>query len=550
MESSGVQKNLCAAGGQHKGGREPPMDRSWSLSSSSDNSAVHRAAQSFGKAVIIALISVLPFSNAFAQTETATPSSGSAQTETLGHPCNLMTVPNDLLEIAKPEKKQEILKALLPCQEAVSTLGPAKTGLQNLQRGFDFYSWLTFIALNAPVRGSIDKSNPGSPTKWEDKRNFKQLLDVMVEDPDKQGNAPRWETQVIPPGCVEQHNQNPNLMIIKMIEETFNQPFKTGPLIDQHGNYALFDILMDRQMFDYIKNNHLYSRSAQMSAEKADLRIDFPVGENPSQEKPNGDPGAIMLKVSWKILEPPDDNQKFHTVDALVSMPKVEGEQSEPPCLRKTLGLVGFHIVHKTINRPQWIWTTFEHVDNVPEQIDVDAHNLERSYNFFDPTCNREKCPLNELPPRPWDPDPGLKLKFHGPFNSQITRVIPLTDDTRGMNRHFQRLLSGTVWRNYMLISTQWPSGFRCATQLHDDSRPEPHTDFEKQPDMNCAPAPAFLANSTLETYSQGSVPLASSSCMACHGNAVSYQKRPPGWLLEKKFFNQSDFTFTLEKAR
>ena len=41
-------------------------------------------------------------------------------------------------------------------------------------------------------------------------------------------------------------------MIVKMIEESFNEPFKTGPLIDQQGRYAIFDILMNRQMFDYI----------------------------------------------------------------------------------------------------------------------------------------------------------------------------------------------------------------------------------------------------------------------------------------------------------
>ena len=41
-------------------------------------------------------------------------------------------------------------------------------------------------------------------------------------------------------------------MIVKMIEESFNEPFKTGPLIDQQGHYAIFDILMNRQMFNYI----------------------------------------------------------------------------------------------------------------------------------------------------------------------------------------------------------------------------------------------------------------------------------------------------------
>jgi len=118
------------------------------------------------------------------------------------------------------------------------------------------------------------------------------------------------------------------------------------------------------------------------------------------------------------------------------------------------------------------------------------------------------------------------------------------------MNSIFQSMLKGTVWDNYMLISTQWPSNFNC-TKLHSTGTPDPNTDFTKQPDMTCSPAPTFMANSTLETYSQGNVPLASSSCIACHENAVSFQKGAsanpqPG----KAKLNQSDFTFMLEKAQ
>ena len=67
---------------------------------------------------------------------------------------------------------------------------------------------------------------------------------------------------------------------------------------------------------------------------------------------------------------------------------------------------------------------------------------------------------------------------------------------------------------------------------------------------MNCSPAPTFLANSTLETYSQGDIPLASSSCIACHGNAVSFQTRPSNPKPGDVHLNQSDFTFMLEKAQ
>jgi hypothetical protein len=77
-----------------------------------------------------------------------------------------------------------------------------------------------------------------------------------------------------------------------------------------------------------------------------------------------------------------------------------------------------------------------------------------------------------------------------------------------------------------------------------------PKTDFLKQPDMTCSPAPTYLANSTLETYSQGKIPLASSSCIGCHGNAVSFQTGASNPRSGEVRLNQSDFTFILEKAQ
>lgn len=456
----------------------------------------------------------------------------------------------------------------LPCQENIGFAEDsfAKSNVEKIQRGFDFYSWLTFIALNRPLR-DLDRfadAKPDDLAWWESGDNFKPLLDVMLPD----GSKPDWKTAVVPPACRSALKANPKLMLVKMIEESFNQPFKTGALIDQNNNYAIFDILMNKAMFDYIVEHKLYSRAGQASPDNANLRIDFPVGQQ-KQDSGSGvdDPGAIMIKVSWKILEAEDDKSKFHHVQALIAMPTSPDGQGDPPCIEKTIGLVGFHVVHKTIGRPQWIWTSFEHVDNVPELKDIDKFRNDRRldsstkaprYNFYTLSCADSDCPVNETPPRPWDPEYDNRLKFRtnakgqAIFNSQIVRDPPLTDATKRMNSQFQALLGGSVWKHYMLIGTQWPSDQTC-TKDHSADQPAPKTDFEKQPDMNCAPAPAFLANSTLETYSQGAIPQASSSCMACHGNAVSHQralkqadssKEPP------KTFNQSDFTFMLEKAR
>jgi hypothetical protein len=110
-------------------------------------------------------------------------------------------------------------------------------------------------------------------------------------------------------------------------------------------------------------------------------------------------------------------------------------------------------------------------------------------------------------------------------------------------------MLQNSVWKNYMLIRTQWPSAFAC-TSLRSQNAPAPQTDFLKQPDMTCSPAPTFLANSTLETYSQGDVPIASSSCIACHGNAVGFQRSASNPQSGQANLSQSDFTFMLEKAQ
>jgi hypothetical protein len=508
-------------------------------------------------------------------------------------------LPPGMLPVAAADRDKIFKSVLLPCQENVNPAGIEASGLENLQRGFDFYSWRTFLALNSPADGTSvdsDKAQADTPTQWEDPNNFKQLLDVMLPA-DQQ--PPIWPAdakgmndereRLMPKECraflgtrPDLVKDLPNRMIVKMIEESFNEPFKTGPLIDQQGHYAIFDILMNRQMFKYITDNHLNTKAGQ--AENADLAVDFPPGQNDQPAKGDKPPqpaafGSFMLKVSWKILTPEEIAGKtFHMRRALVLTPP-PGEGRPPGetrrCLDRTLGLIGFHAVHKTVGRPQWIWTSFEHVKNVPDRTEVEANKLNGPYNFFSVKCKAD-CPVeNATPPFPWDPDPALELRFRSDdsFKSQIVRETPLTDAAKNMNAVFHSMLpANSVWQNYMLLSTQWPTAFLThCTGLKNPSNPAPGTDFVKQPDMTCSPAPTYFANSTLETYSQAekpdttaatkadsladirnapAVPLATSSCIACHGNAVGFQRTASNREAGRPNLNQSDFTFMLEKAQ
>jgi hypothetical protein len=411
--------------------------------------------------------------------------------------------------------------------------------IDGLQHNFDFYSWETFVALNWPNGGgtAIGKGpRPGGDAQpaWEDVKNFRQLPDVMLED----GAKPSWGTRIVPAEC--QSMDGPGKMVIHVIEEAFDQPFKSGPLIDQNGNYALFDILINKPMFDYIVENSLYSRRGQEqfvagrdggpsdvvstspgAPESPPARIiNFPKGSQPPKDG-QGTMGAVMLKISWKVLGNGDDPTKFHTVNGLVFTRGGEGTPGR--CVPRTLGMIGFHVAHKTASDPQWLWTTFEHVANAPEDADVAANKIDPNahFNFYNPRCPPSACPANALPPQPWAQQ---VEPFPNGFRSQITRAFQIMDGAKILNEQFHNLdgIKGSVWQNYMLVSTQWP------------------TDASNKINPTGVPAPTYLANTTLETYSQGDTPLSSSSCIGCHNNATTLHL-PAG---------ASDFTFTLEKAR
>src|SRR6266702_5960460 len=106
--------------------------------------------------------------------------------------------PNDpkrvILTPIDASTRDAILTSGLPCAEIMTDKGPAgseNTGVENRQRGFDFYSWRTFIALSAPFNKpkDIESSQPDTKTVWEDGNNFIPLLDVMLPG----GAKPQWD---------------------------------------------------------------------------------------------------------------------------------------------------------------------------------------------------------------------------------------------------------------------------------------------------------------------------------------------------------------------
>lgn len=382
-----------------------------------------------------------------------------------------------------------------------------KPTLQQLQDDFDLLSWQTFVAVNWPAdaNGNPDTGKTigaNLPTVWE---NWKESREIFLPG----GAAPLpWGQDPPPPAvCAGLGQGTLNLTQVGKTPDVLDEsaePFETGPLIDQNGLYVRFAIMVNQDMFDRIVRDRLYSKAGQAAFNQP---ADF------SQTQTNAHVGAIMIKSSWKIMGANDDASRFHTIKALVYTNPNEHEGVAASCKLQTVGLVGLHIVHKTNDAPQWVWSTFEHVDNAPSKGDTPS---KPHYNFYDKTCTT--CLPNQPPPRPWNPN------ATGTRPTQVVREIPLTDSTKQLNAQYQALLrnanANSVWANYELISTQWP------------------TERNNPIDPSGTPAPNFLANATLETYIQGQTARVSSSCMDCHNDATMTNGLA------------ADFTYLLQRAQ
>ena len=380
--------------------------------------------------------------------------------------------------------------------------GLRQPALYTRQRASDLFSWQTMIALNWPAargeRGEPDPAKPiaaPGPRVWE---TWKETNEVFREKDGKPVPPAPWNApEELPSACrgaekLLVRDEKVADLLDSMVQPTYADGTLPGTLTDQTGRRVRYEIRLNRTVFDYIVGNQLWDGKVQSQA----TGIRFPEGSQ-------------IVKAAWRELGTGPAG-RFLTADACVCEAPRGGELTG--CRRQRMGLVGFHVMTKTPSAPQWIWSTFEQVDNVTATHGAPA-------SFHNPDC------------------PGCVPDRQAPtgFPNQTTRLIPIpdqapdcrrtgeaVDDIVQLNRDMQRALAkaGSVLSRYELISTQWP--YPPAGQ-----GTQPATVFDVRP--------ALLGNTTLETYIQET-----SSCMGCH--AVAGTDRSRNWV-------SADFTFTLNDA-
>ncbi len=354
---------------------------------------------------------------------------------------------------------------------------PADTTPGAFQATVDSYAWQLFVAMSWPARvtqrgipdSALQIGAPGM-TVWETLKDVDEVFPPDAASPTAWNDWPSSE----PPSCQASGKHLKHLSMQGKVSPQMRNVAQAvgGTLTDQHGNLARYAESMNQYEFGAIVAQQFYNADVQ-AAQTTDLSLPLL---------------SMEVKSAWREWTDAD-RQKTWTDTAGATRPLAARYYILSFCVldkdgktwaAKEMALVGLHISRKTANAPEWVWTTFEQVDNV----DAGAPYC----SFFNSLC--DSCP------------PNTSTEVNGKPTStptQVTRLTSVDPDRQKRNAVWQAALAtvpGSPWPYYHLIGVQWPS--------------QP-----KQPALSGVPFPAQLANVVMETYNQ-----ATSSCMNCHSGA------------------------------
>lgn len=417
------------------------------------------------------------------------------------------------------------------------------------QTPFDNMSWQSFVGLNwisgtesAPVATGLAASGA---RVWQTWAKVNQVF----------GNSPVQASCANPSGLPvisigSDGKGNPSQK-----NDDYYQASTDVPLIDINGNWTLYERRLNVTEIAYLAApggnplNTLLTVAGQKNFVAAGNKVAFTA----SSTDPQGARGSIELKIAWRVLGANDTVSRYITQNVLLAVAPDLVSNTQPICANVTVGMVGMHIIQRNPDyatnknlRPEWIWSTFEHVDNAPlaaAACDPTAPVPCRNFNqpscgaavagsgvasYFVPstsaTTNVPPTPSSSLPHFVWNPAPpyakgyaqpvsvGARTLYSGPQVVRCWQIYSLTTD---LNAQWQKALAGSPLANYQLVGTQWGAG------LETFLAPYP-----------IDAVPGLLSNATLETYIQNNTqPTASGgvgSCIGCHRAATLADNKTP----------------------
>ena len=298
--------------------------------------------------------------------------------------------------------------------------------------------------------------------------------------------------------CTNLPKIDPRTPVLASFDKFGSLPALNQVLVAQNRTYARYQPAFNKTVFDKIKDQRLFN--ANVVGGIRDLKPNEPASPVTKQ-----DDGALTIKSAW--IELPEGSTHFDRSRFYIRE-KAWVQDLDGSCKKATVALVGLHFVYKTPSRPQWIWSTFEHVDNVPDNPRGNLNGSERNFVFNNGDVRqrmKDRAPQEyRIPPHLGDPPPAY----------QVERLQRIKREVLDANEKWQTDLRtlGSVWQFYKLVMTQWPT---------IPIRPELDA-FSAIPDPFCNERNKTASvNTTMETFLQTQQGChRERTCMGCHNNA------------------------------
>lgn len=380
------------------------------------------------------------------------------------------------------------------------------------QRGVELFAWAMFVAVNWPGTLAPQSERWRSTYRMEalnEPHIFPQWIDWYTHAELRRALTPKRG----PSAALE---ELPPVNAVRITSEwscadgecprkdLIGPGFAAAPqehrnVYDQAGTPLRYEVRVNETTSEGL--HRALSRDSDKSEKRRPITLSLTRGQC-KDRGPTSDSytveGATNLKLAWKVLTPAEAESGRFLRRRIEAAEGCVG--ADCPVLE--FGLVGMHIAQFSKHYSDWVWATFEHVDNLTG-VPGSGDGL-RDNGCDGATC----CPNSSLE----DPATGL-------CKTQVARE-PLAPEVQALNDRVQSWLAakGSVLRHYELIGVQ----FRPYTP--DKDKPEP--------------LPTTLRNATIETYHAPHTPCdstrkvcgevangGSSSCLGCH-NTVRHHDR------------------------
>lgn len=392
--------------------------------------------------------------------------------------------------------------------------------LDTLSRLYDIFSWQSFLAVNWPIdesgkpRRALTDLDTGVP-RWV---TWKELHEVFRGDGEEPVRNVSLLARSLPVIVINDHvkalfdfiESDPSLIdkrrrLLLQLNATsslaqFSHDTVVAPndqtsgkkLWDQNGNVVYYETLINEDAFATVQDLRLYNLQGQQIRLQHDPQQG--VAFDPGAYKPGVVEGAIMLKLAWKVLTAKEDAKRFYSREAYIPGPiaAVSPPENYKKVDKIMVGLVGMHILHKTLTVKEWVWSTFEHIDNLTEDPTITPLFYKRGCADCEDNAENRN-------------------------GTQVKRLLPLpTENTKKLNVQVQTMLQqmGSVWQYYQLVGTQYQINFT--------------------PEKPSRRMPEKFTNPVFETYTQDD------SCSSCHEKAS---------LAKTGKAKTGDFVFSLGRA-